>query len=88
MTYRELLYEATRLSNDNKITLLEYEEMTKPLDRVIEQETILDKVRAEIEEMKLGVDLDIGNEKIYNNAITDVLRIIDKYKSESEGKEC
>ena len=48
MTYRELLYKATRLIDNNKITLGEYEEMTKPLDREVEQEPILDNLRAEI----------------------------------------
>lgn len=43
------------------------------------QAYILDKIRVEIEEMKLDVDLDIGNEMIYNNAIKDVLQILDKY---------
>ena len=38
MTYRELLYKATRLINNNEITIGEYEEMTKPLDREVEQE--------------------------------------------------
>lgn len=41
MTYRELFYKATRLINNDKITLCEYDEMTKPLDREIEQEPIL-----------------------------------------------
>lgn len=47
----------------------------------------LEKIRAEVEEIKLDVDLDLGNETIYNNAIKDVLQIIDKYKTESENKE-
>ena len=38
MTYRKLFYKATRLINKGEITLGEYEEMTKPLDREIEQE--------------------------------------------------
>ena len=38
MTYRELYYKATRLLDNSKITLGEYEEMTKPLDREVEQE--------------------------------------------------
>jgi hypothetical protein len=38
MTYRELLCKATRLINNNKITLGEYEKMIKPLDREVEQE--------------------------------------------------
>ena len=46
------------------------------------QAFILDKIKAEVEEIKLDVDLDIGNEMIYNNAIKDVLEIIDKYRGE------
>lgn len=38
MTYMELFYKATRLIDNGEITLGEYEEMTKPLDREIEQE--------------------------------------------------
>ena len=38
MRYRELFYKAQKLWNENKITLGEYKEMTKPLDREIEQE--------------------------------------------------
>lgn len=37
MTYRDLFYKATRLINKGKITLGEYDEMTKPLDREVEQ---------------------------------------------------
>lgn len=48
MTYRELFYKAKMLTDNSKITLGEYEEMTKPLDREIEQEPVLDKIRAEI----------------------------------------
>lgn len=46
------------------------------------QAFILDRIKAEVEEIKLDVDLDIGNEMIYNNAIKDVLEIIDKYRGE------
>lgn len=35
MTYRELLYKAQRLINQDKITLDEYDEMTKPLDEEV-----------------------------------------------------
>lgn len=52
MTYRELFYKATRLINKNEITLGEYEEMTKPFDREVEQEPILDKIIAEIEKQE------------------------------------
>ena len=46
---------------------------------------VLEKIRAEVEEMKLDVDLDLGNETIYNNAIKDVLQIIDKYRGDTDG---
>ena len=35
MTYRDLLYKAQRLINQDKITLGEYDEMTKPLDEEV-----------------------------------------------------
>lgn len=35
MTYRELLYKAQRLINNDEITLGEYEEMTKPLNEEV-----------------------------------------------------
>jgi len=95
MTYRDLLYKATRLCDKGEITLGEYEEMTKPLDREVEQEPILDKVRAEIETKYGQCDIceyfedydyeenDISEYRPIGN-IADILQIIDKYKSESE----
>ena len=38
MTYGELSYKAKKLYTKGKITICEYLEMTKPLDREIEQE--------------------------------------------------
>lgn len=38
MTYGELSYKATKLYTKGKITICEYLEMTKPLNREIEQE--------------------------------------------------
>jgi len=87
MTYRELFYKATRLINNDKITLGEYDEMTKPLDREVEQESILDKLRAEIE-TKYGqcsiceYDSDYGGKWYQVGDIADILQIIDKYKNE------
>ena len=46
----------------------------------------LENIKAEIKEEKLDVDLDIGNETIYNNAINDVLAILDKHTSELKGE--
>lgn len=53
---------------------------TANLLEALEQEPLLDKIRAEI------MSLTNGNtpERIWN---VDVLEIIDKYKAESEGKE-
>ncbi len=85
MTYRELLYKATRLIDNNKITIGEYEEMTKPLDREIEQEPALDKIRAEINKLTVYYTTkDKGINLISQKAVN---RIFDKYKSESEVSE-
>jgi hypothetical protein len=93
MTYRDLLYKATRLCDKGEITLGEYEEMTKPLDREVEQEPILDKIKAEIETKYGQCDIceyfenydyeenDISEYRPIGN-IADILQIIDKYKSE------
>lgn len=51
MTYRELFYKATRLLDNDKITLGEYEEMTKPLDREVDQEPC-DKYIKEIDHLR------------------------------------
>lgn len=74
MTYRELIHKSARLLNRRKITVDEYEEMTKPLDRDVEY---LDKIRAEVTNLTDGQI----PERIWN---IDVLQIIDKYMEESE----
>ena len=81
MTYRELFYKATRLIDKGKITLGEYEEMTKPLDREIEQEPILDRVRAEIETIIGEHNLDDYD---FCSGLICARKIIDKYKAEQE----
>ncbi len=47
---------------------------------------LLDKIRAEIEEERVHDDWDFGQEIYYNNAIKDVLKIIDKYKVKVRNK--
>lgn len=47
---------------------------------------LLDKIRAEIEEEQVHDDWDFGQEIYYNNAIKDVLKIIDKYKAKVRNK--
>ena len=81
MTYRDLLYKATRLCDKGEITLGEYEEMTKPLDREVEQEPILDKIRAEIEQIIGEHNLDDYD---FCSGLIVARRLIDKYKAESE----
>lgn len=49
-------------------------------EQLISQDSVLDKIRAEIKQ-KLGTH---GNLSVYNKAIHDALMIIDKYKAESE----
>lgn len=41
--------------------------------------SVLQELRQEIEAEKIDTDLDIGEEKIYNNAIDDVIAVIDKH---------
>lgn len=86
MTYRELFYKAQMLTDNNKITLGEYEEMTKPLDREIEQEPVLDKIRAEIEQNAYPIVHGVNNHE-KGMTLYGVLQIIDKYKAESEGED-
>ena len=86
MTYRELFYKAKMLTDNNKITLGEYEEMTKPLDREIEQEPVLDKIRAEIEQNAYPIVHGVNNHE-KGMTLYGVLQIIDKYKAESEGED-
>ena len=95
MTYRDLWHRASILFDNGKITLGEYEKMTKPLDREVEQEPILDKLKAEIETKYGQCDIceyfedydyeenDISEYRPIGD-IADILQIIDKYKSETE----
>ena len=55
---------------------------------VIEQEPVLDNIRAEIWDLQYGDEersmTDAHRVDAYNNAIRQVIEIIDKYKAESE----
>lgn len=75
MTYRELFYKATRLINHSQITLGEYEEITKPLDREIEEAFIDIKLRADISQLMSKTSITFVN-------INDVLKLIDKNTKE------
>lgn len=72
------------VDRDELIKALNYDRQQYEKGYADGKKAVLDKIRAEIEEIKLDVDLDIGNEMIYNNAIKDVLEIIDKYREVSE----
>ena len=54
---------------------------------VTPQESILDKIRAEIEEQVLESLSDGGDDWFTAEKVNECLEIIDKYKAESEGKE-
>ena len=58
----------------------EHAEFIKLAIKALEQESVLDKVRAEIADLD---DTDYDYEGYYK-AVTDALQIIDKYKAESE----
>ena len=71
-TYDEIMFDAKYTPRN----LSHYE-------RIIAKGTPLDKIRERIELEKLGYPPSAG----YYKAIVKVLQIIDKYKTESEGKE-
>lgn len=65
----------------------EFEQLAKwlrELKQLREQEPILDKIRREIEKERVNADWDFGQEIYYNNAIDNVLQIIDKYRQENQ----
>lgn len=82
MTYRELLYKATRLIDKGEITLGEYEEMTKPLDRDVEQESVLNKIRAEIMDFEEELFHRPNTDYTDYAAVRHCVEIIDKYRKE------
>lgn len=87
MTYGELSYRATKLYTKGKITLDKYMEMTKPLNREIEQEPILDQIRAEIEQEYNRLSATRADETLELGECLGLkmsLKIIDKYNKGSE----
>ena len=83
MTYRDLFSHAQWKLDHNEITLGEYEEMTKPLNREVD---VLDQIRAEIEQYQADCNLTNSNEidcKFCDSITFDTIyRIIDKYRNE------
>ena len=87
MTYKRLYEDALFKLEHNKITLGEFEEMIKPLEREIEQEPILDKLRAEIKELPTYYhEIRRPNSVVLRDMVVfdEVLKILDKYKAETE----
>lgn len=76
MTYRELLGYAQKKIDNNEITVGEYVEMTKVLNREVD---VLDKIRAEIEELPKTYPF-INHIDTYVKE-DDVKKIIDKYRN-------
>ena len=52
------------------------------IDKHVKNEinAVLDNLRTEIEDERIDIDLDLGEEVYYNKAIDDVLQIIDKHR--------
>ena len=63
------------LKHKGVLTEKEYTRLCNALDT----EKAIDDIKAEIEQERIDFDLDIGNESIYNNALKDVLEIINKH---------
>lgn len=57
--------------------------------KALEQEPVLAKIRAEIQDLQYGPEeksmTDEDRADAYNNAISQAIEIIDKYKAEDEG---
>ena len=57
--------------------------------KALEQEAVLDKIKAEIEALiewhDCPIEYDNGNDAWYCEACNRAIKIIDKYKAESEG---
>jgi len=66
----------------------EFNEILNLAIKALEQEPILDKLRAEIWDLQYGDEeksmTDEDRADAYNNAIRQVIEIIDNYKAESE----
>ena len=61
-------------------------EACKMAIKALQQEPILDKIRAEIRELK-HFPANSEDKLFYNAGLLDAIEIIDKYKAESEDKE-
>ena len=64
------------------------EKVCKEIEEYLEQEPILDKIRAEIEQLKLHKAEFLTNDNKVCIDSQEVLNIIDKYKAESEEEIC
>ena len=76
----ELCFRFLRTNSDDNIAFYEHFQDLPSVTPARKQEPILDKIRAEIADLD---DADYDYEGYYK-AVTDALKIIDKYKAESE----
>ena len=72
-------------------TSYEWAETVRMAIKALEQDNVLDKIRAEIEALiewhDCPIEYDNGNDAWYREACNQAIKIIDKYKAESEDKE-
>ena len=85
MTIQEKAIEQLERISRNLSTIGEKEDYTDMAIKALEQESILDKIRAEI----MSLDIFYDNDYFSSNRdamfkCSEVLQIIDKYKAESE----
>ena len=91
MTREEAIICLNGIKNYGRDTFNEQTDWQDCLDmaiKALEQEAVIDKIRAEIWDLQFGPEeKSMTNEDradAYNNAISQVIEIIDKYKAESE----
>lgn len=82
MTYIELLRIADQKLNNNEITLGEYEEMIKPLEREVIDKSVLEDIKAEIQKLNPNnvlPDRLTDYDYVMAEVFYDILSIIDEH---------
>jgi hypothetical protein len=87
MTNEDAILCLKGIKNYGKDTFTEQADWQKSLDiaiKTLEQESILDKIRAEIEETYTNITYQENRDRKATWGLRKALEIIDKYKAESE----
>ena len=84
---KDILAEATETDDSVCYVTSDDEDALKVVIQALEQEPVLDKIRAEIEETYMNITYQENKGKKATWGLRKALEIIDKYTAESENKE-